>query len=61
MATKPTGHCHCGHIAITLPHKPSQYNACRCTICHTYGAMWSYYNLKDVKITIAEGGARATY
>ncbi|GAB7358056.1 hypothetical protein MBLNU230_g0218t1 [Neophaeotheca triangularis] len=61
MSTPQTGHCHCGLITITIPSKPTQYNACRCTICHAYGAWWSYYNPADVNVDIADGGERATY
>jgi len=54
--------CHCGRVRVTMPSKPTRINACQCTVCYKYGAMWGYFTRKDVKIDVtAPDGTIAKY
>lgn len=50
--------CHCGKVEIELPAEPEYVNHCNCTLCRSYGALWAYYPLSQVKIG---SGATDTY
>ena len=57
-ATSSTATCHCKAIKLTFPTPTEKLNECHCTICRRYGALWAYYNPKDVQI---EGPKTDTY
>lgn len=45
-----TAACHCGAVTIQLPEAPVYVNHCNCSICRSYGTLWSYYPLSKVEI-----------
>lgn len=49
-STSSTATCHCKAIKLTFPTPTEKLNECRCTVCRRYGALWAYYNPKDVQI-----------
>ena len=57
-APTSTSTCHCKAIKLTFPTPTEKLNECHCTICRRYGALWAYYNPKDVQI---EGPKTDTY
>ena len=42
--------CHCGNIVLSTTEIPESVTSCNCSICHSLGALWAYYNLPDVGI-----------
>ncbi|WP_444546125.1 GFA family protein [Vibrio porteresiae] len=38
--------CHCGNIELMLSKLPTEATKCNCSICHRYGALWSYFPKK---------------
>src|SRR5262245_22700438 len=54
------GSCHCGAIRIEIPRKPRQLTSCNCSICRRTGALWAYYNPKEVRVRGARG-SRESY
>jgi hypothetical protein len=46
--------CHCGATKIELAEPPTSGGECNCTFCARTGAVWGYYDPKDVKIVSAE-------
>ncbi len=42
--------CHCGNIVLSTTELPESVTSCNCSICHSLGALWAYYNLPDVGI-----------
>ncbi|CAK7245004.1 MAG: hypothetical protein STHCBS139747_006570 [Sporothrix thermara] len=44
--------CHCGRVRLTVLEPPPLLNECHCSVCYKYGAIWGYYSLDDVTITI---------
>lgn len=60
MATLNTS-CHCQAIRLTFPTPTTALNECQCSICRRYGALWSYYPLDSVTITLKEPGVAETY
>lgn len=53
--------CHCGHISVDLPSRPTQLNECHCTICYKYGALWAYFNPDNVTVTMPDGATLEKY
>ena len=50
--------CHCGNIELMLSKLPTEATKCNCSICHRYGALWSYFPKSDVTITAHEQPAK---
>ena len=51
------GRCHCGAIGWRLDRRPPYANACNCTACRRYGALWAYGEIdRDVHL---RGGTTA--
>jgi hypothetical protein len=46
------GSCHCGAVRWTFDGAPEYANACNCTICRRYGALWAY-GFEGEKVTAA--------
>lgn len=45
------GSCHCGAVHWELAHTPESANACNCTICRRYGALWAYdYEHEGIRV-----------
>lgn len=44
----PVASCHCGAVAITLPHAPSVVVECNCSLCRRYGVLWVYYDASEL-------------
>jgi hypothetical protein len=53
------GSCHCGKVKITVDTPPDEVTDCNCSICRRSGALWAYYNPKQVRV--AEDVAAHTY
>jgi len=45
-----TGTCHCGAVKVSIPERPASVSDCNCSICRRYGALWSFFIAKTVKI-----------
>lgn len=43
--------CHCGKVKLQIAHAPRNVTDCNCSICLRYGALWAYYQRKDVAIS----------
>ncbi|WP_422345848.1 GFA family protein [Parasphingorhabdus sp.] len=43
--------CHCGSVQITVGHQPEFINNCNCSLCSKAGALWGYYNTKDIEMS----------
>lgn len=43
--------CHCKAVHIEVDAAPTGFNACRCSVCRRYGAMWAYYRPDAVRIS----------
>jgi hypothetical protein len=56
------GSCDCGAVRIELDETPADVTDCNCGLCRRYGARWSYFNPKGVRIagetTIHKRGPR---
>jgi hypothetical protein len=50
------GTCHCGAVSITLQAPPSYMNDCNCSLCRKAGAVWGYYQSREVAVA---GATRA--
>ncbi|KAB0682895.1 GFA family protein [Aureimonas leprariae] len=42
--------CHCKAVHIEVDAPPAAFNACQCSICRRYGALWAYYRPDEVRI-----------
>lgn len=42
--------CHCGAVTLEIARKPRSLTECNCSICRRYGALWSYYSRRSVRI-----------
>lgn len=51
--------CHCGAVAIAIPHAPPTLTQCDCSICRRYGTLWAYFPRDEVSITAAPGATAA--
>ncbi len=45
------GSCDCGAVRIELDQTPEEVTDCNCGVCRRYGARWSYFSQKVVRIT----------
>lgn len=52
--------CLCGAVRISVSQKPRSLTHCNCTVCRSYGTLWSYYTRKSVTFD-AKRGALGTY
>jgi len=43
------GSCDCGAVQIELDDAPDEVTTCNCGICRRYGALWSYFDPKQVR------------
>lgn len=55
-----TATCHCGAVRIEAPRRPRSLTECNCSICRRYGALWAYYDARQVRV-IAAAGALGEY
>lgn len=53
------GSCHCGAISFVIPRQPEWLTECNCSICRRIGALWAYYERRDVEITALADAAIA--
>ena len=42
--------CHCENLKLVANKAPSSITSCNCSICNRLGALWAYYDLKNVEI-----------
>ena len=42
--------CHCGAVRLQIARKPRRLIDCNCSICRRYGALWTYYTKKTLRI-----------
>lgn len=52
--------CHCGAVQIAVAHFPTEVTECNCSLCHSYGVLWSYYAAGDV-ISVPDSSRTDTY
>ncbi|SDH58910.1 hypothetical protein SAMN05216466_11184 [Paraburkholderia phenazinium] len=52
--------CHCGAVCFTVDVAPVEVNACECSICWRYGALWAYYDEPSVTFP-ADNDSTDTY
>ncbi|MBZ9655682.1 GFA family protein [Phyllobacterium lublinensis] len=45
--------CHCGAIKFEVSEAPSTATRCTCTFCTKRGALWAYYTLEQVRLSVA--------
>ncbi|WP_436210201.1 GFA family protein [Bradyrhizobium sp. LjRoot220] len=43
--------CHCGAVELEIDETPTEITECNCSICHRYGVLWAYYELRQVRIS----------
>jgi len=43
--------CHCGNLKLLANALPASLTSCNCSICHRLGALWAYFDLRDVEIS----------
>ncbi|MCG9738435.1 aldehyde-activating protein [Shewanella insulae] len=53
--------CHCGQVQLTLAMPPETLTSCNCSICSRYGALWGYFDPKDVSLNERTDSATAGY
>ena len=51
------GQCHCNAVTVSVPGKPEYLNDCNCSLCARSGAVWGYYDRREVRVE----GATRTY
>jgi hypothetical protein len=44
------GSCDCGAVHVELDETPRTVTDCNCGVCRRYGARWSYFDPKRVRI-----------
>ncbi len=42
--------CHCGNLRLVANESPYSLTSCNCSICNRLGAIWAYYDRKNVEI-----------
>ena len=47
--------CHCGAVRFAVEVARGEVNACICTICRRYGALWAYYPPAQVRFADGSG------
>lgn len=50
--------CLCGHVSLTLEHRPDYINECNCDLCSKTGARWGYFDPATVAVEGATKGYR---
>ncbi len=43
--------CHCGAVQVEIDSLPGDVNSCNCSICRRYGALWAYYQRRQVRFS----------
>ncbi len=46
------GSCHCGVVHWVFDGRPESANACNCTLCRRYAALWAY-GFEDERIRVS--------
>ena len=46
--------CHCKSVRLTIKYKPEFLLSCNCSICHRYGALWTYSTPDQIKVECNE-------
>ena len=54
------GSCDCGALHIELDATPGDVTDCNCSICRRYGALWAYFDPKQVRL-LPSSGATTLY
>jgi hypothetical protein len=49
-ADEVQGFCNCDRVVFVVPDAPTTVNACGCSICRRYGAMWVHYPEEQVTL-----------
>jgi hypothetical protein len=52
--------CHCTAVRFSVETAPHEVNACNCSICRRYGALWAYYPPAQVRFA-SDNGATEVY
>lgn len=47
--------CHCGAVGIEIPAMPAAATSCNCSICRRLGALWGFFPLDAVRVTVHSG------
>ena len=47
--------CHCGAVVLEIAEAPREVADCNCSICRRYGALWAYYEPKQVELRASAG------
>ena len=42
--------CHCRNMKLVASKLPSSITSCNCSFCNRLGALWAYFDLKNVEI-----------
>lgn len=42
--------CHCGAIVIALAEAPSEITQCNCSLCRSYGVIWTYVDAEQISV-----------
>lgn len=40
--------CHCGAVALSLAHWPTEVTECNCSLCRSYGVIWAYCSAREI-------------
>ncbi|KKJ78650.1 aldehyde-activating protein [Kiloniella litopenaei] len=51
--------CHCQSVRLTINYKPEFLLSCNCSICHRYGALWTYSTPDQIKVECSGGETKA--
>lgn len=57
---RTTAACHCGAVTIALSVRPDEVTECNCSLCRSYGVLWSYHRRVEV-IDMPDGTTTLTY
>jgi len=44
--------CHCGAIVIVLAKAPSEITQCNCSLCRSYGVIWTYVEADGINMAV---------
>ncbi len=50
MVEKVEATFHCGAVTITLAKPPAEVTHCNCSLCRSYGVVWTYYDRADMSV-----------
>lgn len=45
---RQTASCHCGAVRLSVSHAPTEVTDCNCSLCRSYGVLWTYWDASDV-------------